>query len=331
MDGYIFYNNKILKTPFKFQIIKYNNIIFFGGYMDNKVSTSSYIHYYLLSIIFSIFIWGVFEYIIICNGMACMIDTSRLWKGLVVISSIFIPITLMLFPYILNSLKEFPKTLREMIEDLQNPQIVPFGLILKLAIVFICVCMFVLFFYYAGLNDFALKEKSVAATQANMFVVAATLFAPLAALIFVQDWKTQHNLKLFSVEAKNIWNLLDEEKSLWLEHRIILDSIPENTMDLKSITSYTNKFNDTIQKCKTVNIELGKLKNLTNDDILQNLLLDKSNKVANFKIFYKEKCSLGYGCTNTQFSKDSNNRLIDIQENIRKIEIYIRDKYILMK
>lgn len=197
-------------------------LIKIGGYMENKVPTSDYIHYYLITIIFSIIIWGVFEYISICNGMACMIDTNRLWKGLVVISSIFIPITLVLFPYILESLKGFPKAIREMVEDLQNPQIAPFGLILKLAIVFICVCMFVLFFYYAGLNSSAIKENSVAATQANMFVVAATLFAPLAALIFVQDWKTQHNKTLLSNEAKNLLKplLLEQNLLLTLEIKI---------------------------------------------------------------------------------------------------------------
>lgn len=191
-------------------------------------TANNYIHYYLLTIIGSILIWGMFEYITICNGMACMIETSRLWKGLIVISSIFIPITLVLFPYILKSLKEFPKTVREILQDLQNPQIAPFGLILKLAIVFMCVCMFILFFYYAGLNSIAISEKSVAATQANMFVVAATLFAPLAALIFVQDWKAQHNKNISSEIARKIWKNLDKVKVMvsQINHRY------ENMYDL---------------------------------------------------------------------------------------------------
>lgn len=263
--------------------------------------------------------------------MDCMIDTSRLWKGLVVISAIFVPITLVLFPYILESLKNLPKTIREMIEDLQNPQIAPFGLILKLAIVFLCVCMFVLFFYYAGLNSFAIKEKSVAATQANMFVVAATLFAPLAALIFVQDWKTQHNLQLFSQDAKSIWNLLKDERTYWREHYSILENIPENSMALNEISSFKELFKKSLEKSKEGNREVLKFQELTDDNTLKKLLLKKINAVDDYRKKYQEQVGIGYKATNSTFKNIQGIYLNDIAICIIDIEKYIRDKYILMK
>ncbi|TCB47338.1 hypothetical protein E0H80_16200 [Acinetobacter sp. ANC 4779] len=207
--------------------------------MPDIQKINTYIHYYLLAILSTILIWGGFEYITICNGESCKIATTRLWCGLVVISAIFIPITLVLFPYIIQSIKQSPNEIRNFFKELENPQIAPFGLILKLAIAFLCVCLFVLFLYYAGLNSFAIKENSVAATQANMFVVAATLFAPLAALVFVQDWKTQHNKTTLSKEAKEIWHSLvnlnietDEIDKIYMrsgqiQHLVYFKSVPD--------------------------------------------------------------------------------------------------------
>ena len=48
---------------------------------------------------------------------------------------------------------------------------------------------FILFLYYASVYQIAIKENAVASTLSNMYVVAATLFTPIAALIFVKDWK----------------------------------------------------------------------------------------------------------------------------------------------
>ncbi|EIM40049.1 hypothetical protein HADU_03853 [Acinetobacter sp. HA] len=53
-----------------------------------------------------------------------------------------------------------------------------------------------LFLYYASVYQIAIKENAVASTLSNMYVVAATLFTPIAALIFVKDWKEQHNKNL---------------------------------------------------------------------------------------------------------------------------------------
>lgn len=71
-----------------------------------------------------------------------------------------------------------------------------FSLTLKLLMGFLLVCLFVLFIYCSSVYQVAIKEKAVASTLSNMYVVAATLFTPIAALIFVKDWKEQHNKNL---------------------------------------------------------------------------------------------------------------------------------------
>lgn len=258
--------------------------------------------------------------------MACMIDTGRLWKGLVVISSIFIPITLVLFPYILESLKKFPNTIREMIEDLQNPQIAPFGLILKLAMVFLCVCMFVLFFYYAGLDSFAIKEKSVAATQANMFVVAATLFAPLAALIFVQDWKTQHNKTLLSNEAKNLLKPLLEEQKLLLELEIKMNEqykIENNrfTVTDNELVEIFNNYYKTTKKNNLDHAFFNFLAEKRTSD-LYNKYLIQGGKLIDFH----NKCSKdlkSYSSVKEDLQKLLDELKIDIQNLTNDLKSYI--------
>ena len=71
-----------------------------------------------------------------------------------------------------------------------------FSLTLKLLMGFLLVCLFILFIYYSSVYQVAIKEKAVASTLSNMYVVAATLFTPIAELIFVKDWKEQHNKNL---------------------------------------------------------------------------------------------------------------------------------------
>src|SRR5690606_18126555 len=103
-------------------------------------------------------------------------------------------------------------------------------LILRLAIAFLLVSLFVLFFYYTSLDKHAISEKSIASTQANMFVVAATLFAPVAALIFVQDWKVQHNKNISSEIARKVWKNLDHVKKIIGEVSYIFKNL-ENLSD----------------------------------------------------------------------------------------------------
>lgn len=71
-----------------------------------------------------------------------------------------------------------------------------FSLTLKLLMGFLLVCLFVLFIYYSSVYQVAIKEKAVASKLSNMYVVAATLFTTIAALIFVKDWREQHNKNL---------------------------------------------------------------------------------------------------------------------------------------
>lgn len=48
----------------------------------------------------------------------------------------------------------------------------------------------------------------------NLLVFDATLFAPIAAYFFYDNWKEQHNTKLCSDIAQRIWNKLDLVSSL---------------------------------------------------------------------------------------------------------------------
>lgn len=162
----------------------------------------NYIHYYLLAIITSILVWGGFEYIAICNGHNCKVDTSRLWKGLSLIALIFIPITLCIWSeYVNGQLKKVFGSIKLLYEE--KILIFAFAIFISLGIVSLMV--FNLWWDHFVKTP---SPKEYMAAIVNLSVFVATIFAPFAAIMLYDNWKIQHNKAVISDDAKEVWNLL---------------------------------------------------------------------------------------------------------------------------
>lgn len=162
----------------------------------------NYIHYYFVAIISFILIWGGFEYITICNGKACQIDTKRLWYGLITIVLIFIPITLCIWSeYVNGQIKRLFSSIKLLYEE----KTLIFGMA-----IFISLGIASLMFFNIWWSHFVKEPapKEYMAALVNLSVFIATLFAPIAALMLYDNWKIQHNKAVISDEAKEVWNLL---------------------------------------------------------------------------------------------------------------------------
>ena len=299
--------------------------------MENIKNINRYVHYYFLVVISSLLIWGFFEYISICNGRSCTFDMTRLWWGTAFIAVYYQILSIIMIPFIMQYIKNSLKVLKELYQSINESNFKKPFLIIRLLIAFLIISIFVFIFYDSSLQAHAIHEKSVAATQANMFVVAATLFTPIAALVFVQDWKEQHNLKIFSEDARKIWEDLNDERTLWRQHYDTLDSYPENSMLLKDCTEFTKLFEKSEQKAKNVNRKILKFIRLTNDQKLSNKFNIKIIELIKYQDKYKEQKGLGYSSTNTNFRNIQGMYLSTIAGSIIEIEDYLRDKYILMK
>ncbi|MEG6548156.1 hypothetical protein V6C59_20075 [Acinetobacter bereziniae] len=299
--------------------------------MEKIKNINRYVHYYFLVVISSLLIWGVFEYISICNGQSCTFDMPKLWRGTAFIAVILQLLSIIMIPFIRQYIKDSLKVLKEIYQNINESNFKKPFLIIRLSIAFIAICLIILFIYYVKLHGIAGVEKSIAATQANMFVVAATLFTPIAALIFVQDWKEQHNLKIFSEDARKIWEDLNDERTLWRQHYDTLDSYPENSIALIKCTKFTKLFEESEQEAKNVNRKILKFIRLTNDQKLSNKFNIKIVELIKYQDKYKEQKNLGYSSTNTSFRNIQGIYLSAIAGSIIEIEDYLRDKYILMK
>lgn len=75
-----------------------------------------------------------------------------------------------------------------------------FFLWLVSTIIFTSICM---------IKGISITEGSLGA-YANILVFDATIFAPIAAYFFYDNWKAQHNKTVISYEAKEVWSLLVE-------------------------------------------------------------------------------------------------------------------------
>lgn len=224
-----------------------------GGMTQNKLN---YIHYYLLVIVASILIWGGFEYISICNGHNCMIDTTRLWKGLNIITLIFIPITLCIWSdYVNGQIKKLFAIFRLQYEEKT--------LIFAIAIFVTLGIASLLIFngwweYYV--DDAKIEEKKTftkygkeyMSALVNLSVFVATLFAPIAALILYDNWKIQKNYDLNKEILLSIDNIIfDIYNDIFKRincitslyeidsYKISIENYPEN----KNLSNYVNEIN----------------------------------------------------------------------------------------
>lgn len=164
----------------------------------------NYIHKYFLAIGASILVWGGFEYISICNGQNCMINTSRLWNGLALISLIFIPITLCIWSEYVNG--QIKKRLGR-IKILYEEKTLFFGMAIFISL---GIASIMIFNYWWSYFVKVPAPKEYMAALVNLSVFIATFFAPIAALMLYDNWKIQHNKAVISDEAKKVWNLLAE-------------------------------------------------------------------------------------------------------------------------
>jgi hypothetical protein len=206
----------------------------------------NYIHYYLVAIVSTILVWGMFEYISICNGQNCAINTNRLWNGLALITLIFIPITLCIWSeYVNGQLKKLFGNIKLLYEEKT--------LIFAMAI-FISLAIASLMIFNNYWNHFVKEDspKEYMAALVNLSVFVATLFAPIAALILYDNWKIQKNYDLNKEILLSIDNIIFEIYNdlfkkincLNLIHNIDKYKIEfENYEDNKNLSNYINELN----------------------------------------------------------------------------------------
>lgn len=220
----------------------------------------NYIHYYLLAIVTSILIWGGFEYITICNGQNCMFNTSRLWKGLAIITLIFIPITLCIWSTYANSVIRFLlNNLKTQIKIQYEEKTLLFAVLIFVALFAASLTIFNVYWnYYVGDDviekgkNFSKYGKEYMAATANVAVFSATLFAPIAALILYDNWKVQKNYDLNKEILLSIDNIIFEiynDLFKKINCLTVLNEIDnykiqiENYEDNKKISNHINELN----------------------------------------------------------------------------------------
>ena len=222
----------------------------------------NYIHYYFIAIISFIFIWGGFEYIKICNGEACQIDTIRLWYGLITIVLIFIPVTLCIWSeYVNGQIKKIFSRIKLIYEE----KTLIFGMAIFISLGIASLTLFN-FWWSHFVKTPAPKEYMAALVNLSVFI--ATLFAPIAALMLYDNWKTQKNYDLNKEILLSIDNIIfDIYNDLFKKincltalHEIDIYKIQiENYDENKNIPSYVNELNQLHSK-----IELYDVLNKTN-------------------------------------------------------------------
>lgn len=96
----------------------------------------------------------------------------------------------------------------------------------KLFLILFSMFCFILFstsiMFFSLCAFFHISKETVISAYTNLLVFNATIFAPLAAYFFIDNWKDQKNLSFFSKEAKKLWlNLQKTEDYSYTIDRII--------------------------------------------------------------------------------------------------------------
>lgn len=292
-----------------------------GGYMTQQ--KLNYIHYYVLAIVASILVWGALEYISICNGQNCMIDTSRLWNGLGLIALIFIPITLCIWSESINGQL---KTAIDFLKRKYEEQVLIFGVLI----------LFTLFLTsYSWFNNYwdqLVKDrtsKEYVAALVNVAIFVATIFAPIAALLLYNNWKVQHNKTLLSNEAKSLLKPLLQEQKILL---ILEEKFQEQCQTLNNRFTVTDTqlirvfktYDDTTKKN---NLEHAFFNFLANEKTSK--LYEKYLELGSELIEFHNDC-----CTNlktyTSVKDEYQNKLDDVKNTMYRLT-YDLKSYILIK
>lgn len=244
----------------------------------------TYIHYYLLAIATSILVWGGVEYIAICSGHNCMINTNRLWKGLTLITLIFIPITLCVWSeYVNGQLKNIFGNIKLLYEEKT--------LIFAIAI-FISLSIASLMIFNSWWTYFVKEpaSKEYMAALVNLSVFVATLFAPIAALILYDNWKIQHNKTVLAEQAKPLLKKLSQEQILIKE---IINQFEMETYDpLCKFTVTDEKLKVKIKEYELLRstniIDFNAFANLANNPDTRKTMVDYQNFGSFFHEYNKD-------------------------------------------
>lgn len=245
----------------------------------------TYIHYYLLAIATSILVWGGFEYVAICSGHNCMIDTSRLWKGLTLITLIFIPITLCVWSeYVNGQLQKIFGSIKLLYEE----KTLIFAIAIFISLSIASLMIFNTWWTYF-VKDNAPKEYMAALVNLSVFV--ATLFAPIAALILYDNWKIQHNKTVLAEQAKPLLKKLSKEQIIIKE--IINQFEMETYNPLCRFTVTDEKLELKIKEYEVLRstniIDFNAFANLANNQDTRKVMVDYQN-FGSFFYQYNKDC-----------------------------------------
>lgn len=160
---------------------------------------------------------------------------------------------------------------------------------------------------------------------ANVFTGGVTLFAPIAAYYLLTDWKEQHNLKIFSEDAQNIWKMSKNERLIWRDHYNGLNQYQKNAYYLNDCTSFNNLFQRSKSESQKVNRDLYQFIELTRDKELK-VLVDKK---ISYILKYEEEYKNNLLRTHHKFQSKITENIVNITHHMKYIEDYLQEKYIL--
>lgn len=219
-------------------------------------SKVTYIHIYCFSLIAIPFFVGILEYIVICSGQNCTIDGYRLWRWLLSIILFFIPITLCIWSEFFNG---FIRGIFHKIQTSYEEKTLFFAILILVALFAASLTIFNIYWnQYVGNDVFENKNnyskfgKEYMAALVNLSVFVATIYAPIAALILYDNWKTQKNYELNKEILLSIDNLIFEIYNDLFKRVNCLTSLHEiekykieieNYEYNKTLSNYINEFN----------------------------------------------------------------------------------------
>lgn len=272
----------------------------------------NYIHYYLLAIVSAILVWGGFEYISICNGKNCMIDTSRLWSGLALIVLIFIPITLCIWSeYVNDQLKKLLSFFKQKYEE----QILIFGMLI---LFLLSLLSYEVFNFNWDIAEKSRESKEYVAALVNLAIFVATIFAPIAALLLYNNWKIQHNKILFSKEAKEIWLLIYNIECYLTDLKLAIDNAPTQYLGFSELNSYHEKYKKLTEGIEKFEPKYAQFIALTENEKLYTPYHKYEEHHGKFSNFYKN-------------NKDQLRALSDIKQEENNLREGLKAPFISMK
>ena len=160
---------------------------------------------------------------------------------------------------------------------------------------------------------FNISKEIVISAYTNLLVFNATIFAPLAAYFFIDNWKDQKNLSFFSKEAKKLWLSLQKTE----DYSYIIDRL----IDKHNINYYNqhDEFSIFFNKLTNTLNEVHYFIELTDDREVIGEINDSYISCQNIYEIFLEN-----GDFHEQKDKKQRTELIEINEKIRiKLKKYI--------